>query len=224
MAGDLGYLFVGQSQLGEQAMRALEMKGDLPQLLDTRFQLSINVDDWTSMPYNYLRRKIRFQQNASAAAVAAQHPQFAFTLPNVLGRPQTTIAHVQTLVLHNPTAAAIEYGFALSNGGGGGTGAQQNGRALDDRAYGAGGGNLSTARVLVGAAAASMLPAQGVRFCLVPPSSTVNLSVDIVCTGKDWSAGAAFTNTLVVEVTQLNVGCSCGFVWDERELVTSETL
>lgn len=225
MPADLGYLFVGQSQLGEQAMRALEMKGDLPQLLDTRFQLSINVDDWTALPYNYLRRKIRFQQSLSPAAVAGQHPQWSFTLPSVLGRPQTTIAHILKLNLHNPTAAALEFAWALTNAGAGaGMGANTNGRAVDDRAYGAGSGNLSTARLNTGSQAASILPAAGVRFSMVPANTTVIVDAGIVMTGKDYSAGAAFVCTLVVEVSQLNVAANVGFVWDERELVTSETL
>lgn len=219
---DVGYLAVGQSQISEQAMRALEMKGDLPRLVDPRYSLGIQADDWGDFPYLYLRRKIGYQRSDTPPAVAAQRPQWKFGLPNFAGRPQTTIAHVTQLILHNGTAAALEFAWGLSNNSTPGASTTTNGTARDDRAFGPGAGNISQARLLSGSAVATILTGVAARFCMVPPLSTVNLQVDYVLTGKDWSNGVLVACGLVVEVTQVNVSATFGLVWTEREMVTSE--
>lgn len=106
-----GYLLLGQPELAELTMRALELKGDLPQLIDPRFQLGLTVDDWTRSEYAWLRRQRLGQCAANVAASALNfNTVYVFVAANT-----PTLTVVTQILISNPNAAAATFRYALSN-------------------------------------------------------------------------------------------------------------
>jgi hypothetical protein len=198
-------------------MRALELKGDLPQNLDPRYQLGIQVLDLETAPYRYLRRAMRYQVFQAAGAVAAQHAQFSFVPPPNFGGSRPMLVHVRHFTFI-AGATGYEVGFGLTAAGGGGTGTPLQGVAQDDRAYP--GARSSGSTLLVGNAVASMLSA-GARFMFIPANSSVEVVVDYVLTSRDITGGI-FLTSVAIEVSQLNVAASLTVEFEERPLMTSE--
>jgi len=214
-----GYLLLGNPSPAEQAMRALELKGDLPQLVDPRFQLGLNLLDLDTMPYGFLQKKLRYVVSKAGAAVAAQHTQFCFVPPPNFGGTRPTLVHIRRVHII-AGATAIEVQMGLSAGGPGACGAFVAGSPCDDRAYG--GATASAGSTMgTGNAVASLLPAQPLRIVNVPLNTMLTLDVDYVLTSRDVTGGV-FLTSFVAEVSGLNVPATLTMEFDERPLMTSE--
>jgi len=212
-----GYLLLGNPGPSEQVMRALELKGDLPQHLDPRYQLGIQALDLESVPYRYLRRAIRYQVFQAAAAVAAQHGQFCFFPPPNFNNTRPTLVWIRHFTFIAAAGAGYEVGFGLTAAGGGGTGAPLQGVAQDDRAYP--GIATSGSTLQVGNAVASGLQ-PGSRFMRVPAGESLEVEVDYVLTSR--SINGIFLTGVFIEVSDLNVAASLTVEFEERPLLTSE--
>ena len=92
-------------------MRALELKGDLPQLVDPRYQLGINVSDWTEIEYRWLRRERAYQVAGNLVALAANFGKIVMQVA-VTNAMLSVFDEIQ---LSNPSAATVTYRYGLLN-------------------------------------------------------------------------------------------------------------
>lgn len=211
--GPLGEMFIGQPELGETLMRGLELKGDLPQLLDPKVQPGVNLLDFDQFEYWYLRRKVSFAQTRSQAAVAANFGQLFFMPPT-----RRTLCQVRRITFVNSSAGALQYNFGLSNLGILGGAGPQFGFEQDDRF----GLAISGCQLLAGTNAAAQMTtaSMGIRALTVPASSSVTVDCDYMITTKSFSPTALFC--LMAETTVVNVPIQWSVEWTERLPLDSE--
>lgn len=207
---ETGYLLLGQTELAEQTMRALELKGDLPQLVDPRFQLGITVVDWTAPEYLWLKRTLSTTYRLAIAAGVGFPSVAQLTLSGL--RPY--VAAIDMIVLSNTTVAAIQYNVYLAAAST--VAFNLGGSARDDRmrpnlaaALGAGGLLAGVSNT----AAAPTAPAAGPLVLTSPANSTTVFEIPFVITGLSF-----FTVATVLNNTALEVSVVCR----ERPGVTTE--
>lgn len=215
-SGDLAYLLLGQSELSEQIMRALELKGDLPQRLFAGFDPSITALDLTEMPYRYLRRQLSFAQVHNIGPVAAQFPRVQFAIFQNTGR---VLVQLRKAYISNPGAAALSVQFAVQSVGGFATN-QRFGWGTDDRVTPTQSGVVMTSETNV--ATTLSTATAGIRQVFVPPGSTVVVEPNIILTNKVSPSGVI--NSVLFEGGTVNTQMIIACEWDERSVQTSETL
>lgn len=210
-----GYLLLGQPTLAEQTMRALELKGDLPQLVDPRFQLGVTTDDWTSEEYLWLRRTQPIVYNFAVAA------NVGFPSTGQLSQPAfRPLLRIQRIIVLNANAALqqLQIYFAAAAGGGVafgvGGGAPRDDRAIANAAAiasatGSGQFTVGTGNTAV----IPTVPAVGAVNVQIPASSTAVFELPWVCTGKFF-----FT----VATVAVNQSLNCYLVGYERHPLTPE--
>jgi hypothetical protein len=91
-----------QAEIAERLMRALNIKGDLPDKLEPIFSLDVTTEDLTLPEFWYLRRGAYFDGGASPVATAAQYSFVS------LGAPQLSpvLAVVEKVTIYNPDVVA----------------------------------------------------------------------------------------------------------------------
>lgn len=213
MADELGYMFNGQPELSEQALRTLELKGDLPlRLLDPRLSLGIQVDDWTRDEYAWARRSRLFHWGSSQAAVAAQYSRLGLGITITA----QVLALVESIHVYNNNATAQNFRVGLQSASfvTGSLGAPR-----DTRYMGAAG---ATAAMLTGVSAGAVqLLTTGFSLVALNANAGVDLPMRFVLTNRqDVTTGQMWQ--LVVETDQVNVNLSVRFAWRERALLDSE--
>lgn len=220
-----GYLLLGQPELAEALMRALELKGDLPEFLLPRFSPVVQVLDLAQPEFHYLRRTNWWQGGVRTAAVAAQF-SYAFLGRNAVGAVRrNAIAVCEHIVLTNPNAAAGGYLiYLLANGAAPGSGSN-SGIPMDDRIASAGVLNAA-ANYTIGSAtsATDFAPGGSVAGPMrvqLTPATTLIVPGPWILTGQVDSAGVNPVQ-LVVQTNSLNVELNAAFVWRERQLSPTE--
>lgn len=209
----VGLNLIGQPELSELVMRALALKGDLPQLCDPVYGLSLQADDWTLPEYQYLRRMGRWQAGEGTAAVAAQ---FAYWVlgPRTLGR---NLCVVERLLINNFSGTPFTFYVYLSQNAavpGNGTIAlptddRLNLGDLTSR------GNFS---IGVGNIAADAHPS-GSAIITIPATTAFMLDAPYVLSGQRFGGVAT---QLVVQHSQVNVQFHCTAWWRERSIQDTE--
>jgi len=194
-----GYLLLGTPELSEQVFRVLQLKGDLPQLLDPRYQLGITVEDFTRAEYAYLRRTKLMTYRLSIAAGVGFPSIGQLTFP---GPTIPYLGIVEQIVFNNPGVAAASYQvyfaaatvIASTSGG-----TERDDRVADPaliaNPFGCGGflaGVINTV--------AQTPPAAGALAVTVGPTSSFVLDVPWVI-----AENAAFTVATVANNTALDV-------------------
>lgn len=216
----LAHLLLGQPDVSERLMRALALKGALPQFLSREYDGSVTVEDLTAPEYDYLRRFQRFQAGGVVTAVAAQFGQA------VLGRNgagnRGALAVVDKVVIVNLDAAVRSfYVGMLQNGAGIGPGAG-NELMADDRvnqnATAVGTRSLFTCGF--GSNAADFHTAGHIPIS-IQAGATVILDVRYILTGVA-DAGAVNPRLLFVGHSSVNVAFGFGFFWKERAMLATE--
>ena len=210
-----GYLLNGQADLAEQTMRTLELKGDLPQMVDPRIQLGVQVDDWTGHEYRWTRRMGSFMRGELSGAVAAQFSYVIFGSLTAAGR---TLAAVDQVIISNPNIAGVQVQFGLIDSAlflpNSFTGLR------DDRMYA---GTLN-ARAAFGTQSVQNVAAlltTGNPAVYLPPNSSMVVPLQMVLTNEpSVTAGQfihlAFQNSIVLSALSVAV------FWRERVLLTPE--
>lgn len=210
-----GYLLNGQAELAEQTMRSLELKGDLPQLVDPRIQLGVQVDDWTKPEYRWTRRMGSFMRGELSGAVAAQ---FSYVIFGSLTVASRTLAAVDSAIISNPGAAAVQVQFGLIDSAlfapASFTGIR------DDRMY-AGGVTTRAAFGTQSVQNVTALLTTGNPAVYLAPGTSMRVPLEVVLTNKpSGTAGQliqlAFQNSIVLS------GLAVSVFWRERALLTTE--
>lgn len=208
---DVGQYLIGQPTVAEQVMRALGLKGDLPQRVDGLFALGLTVDDFTRPEYAWLRRESLYEQGANIAAVAAQFSNAYLTITG-----QRALAVVEQIIIVNLDAAATRnFRFAVRSVTAFPYAVTGTGSSRDDRATGPAN---SIARFGSGTSAARQV--NGGPFVSVPSLGTLIVPVSIILTGATDNTGAQ--GALCVETDIVNVPCMIGWIWRERSIMDSE--
>jgi hypothetical protein len=210
-APELGYLLLGQPDLSELLMRALQLKGNLPQYLEGEISPSVTLFDLTATDYLWLRRQSRWRIGATQAAVAAQFAIFAFGT-NVADR--SVLALLEGITFDNTTAGPLTFQYGISLAGAGGVAFAGAGVFCDDR-------QQSTAaqyRGGVGTNAAAPLGGNPPSI-IVPANSSVYLPLGDVLTARD---NGVFTSVFIAQGAAVNTPLRVSLVWRERALLASE--
>jgi hypothetical protein len=216
---DLGALLIGQPELSEQVMRALDLKGDLPQMLDVGYQPVIIAEDLTAPEFRWLRRNARLSQGITIAAVAAQFSQGAFA---PLASARNTLAVVEKLILANLAAASASFLIDSQPNITVGAAPGIPRTALDDRSIPTGQLQPAPSFGLVSATAAAGLTAAGAIIVAVPAGSTLVLDLNWVFTARQVLTTPA-PSLLLVQSGNVNTQIQFSVVWRERTLLSSET-
>lgn len=220
MADQNEYL-IGQPEISEQLMRALFLKGDLPQFVQGPYGLGVQVLDLTTPEYFHLRRWRRYMGRAAQAAVAANFSILVFGTPNV-GREVMAVVE-QIWVRANGAAGPIRFGingdvFAL-----GATAPASIGfGAQDDRSLPAGAWSSTYGMSFINNAASPLSAADpeivsgGTNTVFVPIDPTRPL----ILTNKPINNTAK--SYLYVVPTAVNFGIDVCVFWRERSLLETE--
>jgi hypothetical protein len=202
----IAYLVNQNPDQSEVIFRALNLKGELPRLIDPRFNGSIQMEDYTKPEYWWLRRGVLMQAGADQAAVAAQQSFVSWT------PLQTTRLYViERVRIYSVTANAggvIGLGAAVAGG------ANQTNSNRDDRIAGttADFTKGSGAVVVAGTSAAPVSPPGAIPFRLAP-GAALDFGPYVI-TGR---------SVLSVLLSNVNIQLCVSFEWRERELLPSET-
>jgi hypothetical protein len=76
LSEDIALLAVGAPEYAERLMRALNVKGDLPNRVASRYELSFTLEDLTRDEFRWLRRTRTFECADGAAAVVGNFSAF----------------------------------------------------------------------------------------------------------------------------------------------------
>jgi hypothetical protein len=210
-----GRLVLRNPDLAEHLMRALELKGDLPQALSSFFTPVIQALDLTTEDLLYLRRITRWSVGVNMAAVAGQFA-VSHLVPNSSPAPRAMLAMVDAVLVSNPNAATMPFQYGVSILGSGQAITSQ-GNPLDDRQIGAprafyaAGGNNQAAPSIPSASAIASIPAGG-SLWIYPKA---------VLTGKDNTVNLT---SFFVAGQAVNQALQVVYHWRERAITVSELI
>lgn len=217
----VGYLLVGQPTLSAGLARALATKGDQPQYIDPRYDLSITAYDLTTPENRWLRRINTFEAWASQAAVAAQNQGVqlgAGTIAGGVARNMITVC--EKVIVANENAATQRFLVGLSTNNFGASSGPFFGYAADDRSLDASAAIQSNAFLATQSNPGALIAANRSRLVTVPAGASVEVNGPWIISGKPTSGGV--TVSLVVAGGQSNIIVTAAFRWYERELLASE--
>ena len=207
-----GVLKARQPGWFEAMMRALSVKGPLPEEIDPRLQMGVQLDDMRRPEYAWAQRQLYWAASRNVPAGGAG----TFCTVAIVGRTGTgrALASEVTLYISNPAAAGTfrVSPFALPT-----VGTLDDPVSAEARSYAAGGiGPLSSFQVVYGAAVAVPIAAgDGLEF-IIGANGTLVLPVPFSLTDKDNTRG------IVVCTTVANSQITVGATWRERRLSPEE--
>jgi hypothetical protein len=219
----LAHLLIGQPDIGERLMRALALKGQLPQYIDGDIDPSVTVEDLTGREYDYLRRFIPWAASFGQVAGGAGVWSLVGIGPkSTQGR--SAIAVVDRVWIQNSTAGALTYRLGLFPTTATGTLLAVTGVApIDDRVLNnvpagqnglfAGGGGTSAVDPITG------IPGSTATFT-VPGGNTFEVVGPWILTGATNTAGAQ--HYLAITPVLANTVVNATFYWRERALLATE--
>lgn len=204
-------------------MRGLDMKGDLPELVDPRFQLGIAAQDFTGPEFSWLRRESRVGHSITSGASVGNFSTIEFGLyPSPSDVNQRIMVVVDKIIISNGNANAGRMFWGLIDktfAGGAGPGTQ-----FDDRDVVPGAGAIPG--VVFGAAANPAAATLIQPACLAWIQGGSNLTVDypFILTNKRAVTGGNPRNVLAFCSGELNVAWSVTIMYRYREILSSELL
>lgn len=223
---DLGYMLLGNPDLSEQMMRALDLKGDLPQHLVPAIAPTAQATDFTDPEFQYLRRMNRWQGAIRQPALAANFNYAVLGRNAVPPNNRASIAIVERIIIVNNAAGPNPYWIYLNQNAAGPVGVGSNsGIPMDDR--NANNGTLATAGQFTLGTVQSVTDfhptglVAGAMPLELPANNSIQLEGPWILTGN---ADNAFTAPaqLVVQNGNVNQNLSVTFIWRERNLFSSE--
>lgn len=214
-------LLIGQPALAEQLARALNVKGDLPQLTEPAFNLALLTGNLTDPEYRWGGREGYYVNGTSVAGVAAQFG--ACILGPRAGAARSAIAVVEKILIVNLTGVANNWRFGLLPASKTAAVPTLAGAPGDDR-------------IIAGRSVASSVFATGTGTAVADPryftqSGIIRLPADQsivipgpwVITGATMNDGAVDTLTYFgVFSDAVNTAVECTMWWRERQLLASE--
>lgn len=219
---------VGQPDLAALLMRAYELKGDLPDVIDGSFQSIIAVDSMLQPEYQALRRMPLLQGGVFVGAVAAQFSYALLTTRGGIAATATRIlAVVEKVLVSNPTAANQSYIMMINADNPGGAGPASNPR--DDRFSGAVSGSAFESAYGVAFGNNALSPAgpivagRTLRFT-IPPGGNIQIEGPWVLTNRLDPGGSGFSLALAITPSLVNLPLEANFFWRERQILQSELL
>lgn len=211
-------LHISQPQLAEALMRALDIKGDLPQTVAGVLDASVQVDDLTRPQYQYARRTFIGSAFGGAAAVAGQLSGVAlgYATPVDPG----VLLEVNGVIIQNVNAgtAAFLVGIVSSSlaGYASSVPAPMDSRWMNPTFQSAPGCTIRTG------SAATTRAAQSMAVTLAA-NSTIYLPIEAVVSSRV-ARIAGEGGHIIVEGTALNSAVQASFFYRERAAVSSEVL
>lgn len=199
-----GLLPLGNPELSELLLRALQIKGDLPQTVEALYRAQVTVDDLTAPEYRWLRRGTQWQGHAFVAAVAGQASYFE--LQPISGAAEN-IAVVERISIVNPNAFVMSTRLGIVTPALLAAGAV-NARARDDRHL----SSQSAFKIFAGTNAA-LAGAAGMIDVRLAADGTTTVEGPWILTGN---------SALQVGTTAANVALTCQMFWRERLLQVTE--
>lgn len=216
----LAHLLLGQPNLSESLMRALALKGALPEYLAREFQASVNLLDLTTREFQYLRRVNSWLAGINQVAVVGEFGIAVLGPRATQGRE--AIAVVDSVMIENTSGGSASFRYGLiRNNNVGSAAPTSNGIPLDDRI-----GPLSGTpfpNPIFGVGGGSQVADPAITFAghvSLPVSSSIELNVSAVLTGLMTTTG--LRTYFGVWATSPNIAFACNFRWRERELLPSE--
>ncbi|MGH2824464.1 MAG: hypothetical protein ACRDLY_15905 [Thermoleophilaceae bacterium] len=194
--------------MAERAMRAFDVKGDLPGTMLATFDPVIQVEDLTEHEYFWLRRGRSWSVTVSQGAVAAQNAvvelQAATTAPD-------TVAIIDALLVTNIDAALRTYRFGL------GTkqlvAVAQTPVATDDRHL----GQTSAYKAFAG----NLVYAANNQAALITPGTSTVL-VRFTPQPYVLTGGPAGSSCFAVFMDDLNIALRTTIFFRERQILAAE--
>jgi hypothetical protein len=203
----LAYRLIGQPELAEQLQRAMELKGDTPQLVAPVLGWGVQADDYTREEYWWLRRGTRFCTSANVAAVAGQKAY------HQLGRPvagdRSSIAVTESITLVNQNAAGMLVYIGLQAYPALSAPSVVNIGNMDDRQA----ANVSAAFQLSSGTSAAPGTFQGSHSIFLAQGQVAYLPLRYILTGN-------LLLSIIADVANLSL--LADLVWRERALLSSE--
>lgn len=222
-APGIGHLLVGQPDVAERMMRALALKGTLPQYIDGDYDPVVVVDDLTAREYDYLRRYIPWHAAFGQAAGGAG----VFSLVGI--GPKSTqgrsaIACVDRIIISNLNGAAVTYRWGIIPTSAAGSLLAASGVApVDDRVLNnvpagqnglfAGGGGTNAVDPI------SLSPANA-GVVVVPANTAWSIDGPWILSGAVNTAGNQ--HYLAVWTSAANLSVNAHFYWRERAMMATE--
>jgi hypothetical protein len=204
---EIGEFLIGQSDLSEQLMRALVLKGDLPQELQRGFGCEITALDLTAPEFRWLRRTTQYTAFTSVAAGGAGFYSYCELTPAA-----SKLTVLERVRIGNPNGAAqlCFVGFT------GGNFIGVTVTAYGDRDNRQPLGGRGSAQVTHGVSNATASPWQHLGV-YVPPLETVTLEGPWIL-----SQTKALSSAFTVMCNPANTGLDCTFEWTERQIQDTE--
>lgn len=213
----LAHLLIGQPEIAERIMRALSLKGALPQYLDEEFQATMLAEDFTKQEYSYLRRETLWGAGLFAPAVAAETALAVVGPRNNSFR--TTLIVVESVLIQNQNGVATSFRYGLiDTAHSGSAAATSDGSPRDDRSAKA---TRSFAAVGVGSNAAAITTFSNSQFVILPASGSILIPGPWIISNGEGPAAGSQVN-FAVWGTVVNQTVQCAFQWHERTMLASE--
>jgi hypothetical protein len=191
---------VGGPDYPDVMMRALRLKGQLPELVDPAMQIGFTLDDFTQTEFWWLRRGLRWVSGGTAAAVAGQQGFLT------LGLGPGLIGIVDAIVV----GAAVNTRFGVVPAGGGLSGGANVGVFAQDSRMSS--GTVTSTVVQIGANAAAIPGGAFLFNC--PANQSVIIPVKSVLVGN-----AAL---LAIQSGTANQAVDFAIAWHERPVFQEE--
>lgn len=217
----MSQLLIGQPALAESLARALNVKGDLPQLTEADFNLALLTGNLTDPEYRWGGREGYYVNGTSVTAVAAQFS--AAILGPRTGAGRSAIAVVEKILIVNLTGVANNFRFGLlpasktaatpTLAGAPGDDRIIQGRSVATSIFGTGTGTSATDPRYFSQSGIIRLPAD----------QSIVIPGPWVLTGAVMNDGAADTSVYFGVFTDaVNTSLEATIWWRERQLLASE--
>lgn len=217
---DQNEMLLGQPEYSELLMRALFLKGDLPQYVGLPYAAVLQLADLTAPEYMHLRRWRRFM---GRIAQAAQPALFSIACFGRTSQNRDTMAVIEQIWVRTPVAGAVRFAIEGDTFGLGDTVPATTGfYAQDDRSatlaaaatatFGA--SFTNNAASAVSGAAAEIITGTSTIFCPIDPTRP------LILTNKPINNTAK--SYLYVQPTGVNQGIDVTFFWRERPILETE--
>lgn len=220
----LAHLLLGQPDISERLMRALALKGALPQFLGQEFDASVTVEDLTAPEFGYLRRFLPWQAGQAKGAVVGEFSML--TLGPRTNQLRNALAVCDYITISNQNAAAQSFRYGLVPESAIGSSAPvSNGEPMDDRVtanqplnsvqpiYGVGVGSNAVDPLTQGPPNAGFVRL-GVDQTVLIPGPWI-----ITCAAN---STAAARQVLAIWTQSVNLSVAGNFKWRERGLLATE--
>lgn len=213
---DAPNLLLGAPGFSEQVMRALGIKGDLPQDLVPYFGATFQLDNFGAPEYAWARRSSLWEMGAQAPAVAGQLSRVALAARVAAGTQRSVLCCVDDIRVFTPTAGGTGLMYGVDLLGTGIANPTATARFKDDRIFGKA---ESVFALSAGAAVANPIAARDHSQIYVPQNLTIEIPGPFFLSNVD---NGTFASSLLVVGTTGNVDLRVSIQWRERDLLPEE--